>query len=144
MSNTTLRTAIEAIEAQLEAVPSLGMRRSDPLSGPSTMANQRGAVGYEVVRTLTQILDETRNQDTSRVEDLIQVTLQKRLKPKDQKTSRGELYDLEQSVVNRVTELAFNRKWNLTFLDTQEELTGEWLQFMLRFSLKRFMQVGAG
>lgn len=144
-ATTTLRTAIEAIEGQLDAAPALGIRRGDALSGPSTMANQRGAKGYFVSRELTQNLGETRNQDVSRVEDLILVQLQCRIKPKDQLTSRGELYDIEASVINRVTELAFNRKWNLTYVDTQQELDpGEWFKLFIRFSLKRFLAVGAG
>ncbi len=146
MATTSLRTAIEAIEAHLDAAPPLGILRGDPLSGPSTMPSQRGATGYFVRRELTRNLAaETRNQDVSRVQDLLIVELQTRVSPKDQNTSRGTLYDLEDSVRNRVTQLDFNRRWNLVHIDTREELRpGEWLKVFIRFSLKRFEIVGAG
>lgn len=145
MSTTTIRTLIEAVETHLEAAPDLGIKRSDPLSGPSTMASQRGKKGFYVRRELSRNLNETRNQDVSRVEDIVLIELQCRVSPKSQITSRGELYDIEQSVINRVTELANERRWNPVYIDTLEELEpGEWFKLFLRFSFKRFATVGGG
>lgn len=144
-ATTTLREAVEAIEAALDAAPSLGVRRSDPLSGTATMTAQRGATGYFVRREITRNLDETRNADVSRVQDLLIVELQTRIGPKAQTVSRGDLYDRSDTVRNRITDLDFNRKWNLIHVDTREELRpGEWFKLLLRFSLKRFEIVGAG
>ncbi len=146
MANTTLRTAIEAIEAHIrDDLPDLELLQGDPLTGPATMPQQRGAVGFFVRRELTRNLGETRNQDTSRVEDLIVVELQKRINPKAQITARGEIYDKEQDVINRVTELSWNRRWNLTLVDSRELIrNGEWFAVLVRFSLKRFLEVGQG
>ncbi len=142
---TTIRTLIEDIEDHLDALPDLGIKRGDVLSGPATMPNQRGAKGYAVKRTLTRNLNEHRNQNTARVEDLIAVELQARTKPKAQRTTRGELYDIEEAVINRVTDLGHQRKWNLVFFDTLEELNpGEWFKVTIRFSAKRILAVGGG
>jgi len=142
---TSLRTLIEDVETHLDAAPSLGIIRGDVLSGPATMAQQRGAMGYAVKRTLTRNLEENRNQDVARVEDLLIVELQARVKPKAQRTTRGELYDIEEAVINRVTELAHQRKWNPRYVDTLEELLpGEWFKLFVRFSFKRFQAVGGG
>lgn len=146
MSTTTLKTAIEAIEAHIrDDLPDLAIVQGDPLTGPATLPQQRGAVGFFVRRELTRNLGETRNQDNSRVEDLVVVELQKRVAPKDQLTARGEVWDKEQQVIDRVTELAWNRKWNLTYQDTRDIIrNGEWFAVIIRFSLKRFLRVGAG
>ena len=145
-SNTTLRTAIEAIEEHLlDDLPDLELLQGDPLSGPMTAPQQRGAVGFFVRRELTRNLGETRNQDTARVEDVIVVELQTRIVPKSQLAVRGALYDRESQVINRVTELAFRRQWNLTLLDARDQVRGgEWLAVLIRFSLKRYLEVGAG
>ncbi|MHA1570595.1 MAG: hypothetical protein ACTSWM_02140 [Alphaproteobacteria bacterium] len=146
MPETTLRTAIEAIEAHVrDDLPDLAILQGDPLTGPATLPQQRGAVGFFVRRELTRNLGELRNQDRARVEDLIVVELQKRISPKDQLTARGEVWDKEQQVINRITELTFNRRWNLTYADTRDLVrNGEWFAVIIRFSLKRFVQVGAG
>jgi hypothetical protein len=146
MGDTTLKAAIEAIEVHLrDDVPDLEILQGDAMSGPATLPQQRGAVGFSIRRELTRNLDETRNQDRSRVEDLLVVELQKRITPKSQLTARGEVYDKEDDVINRVTELAFNRGWNLTYRDTRDILrNGEWFSVLIRFSLKRFLAVGAG
>lgn len=145
-ATTTIRELIEGIEAQIAAIPDLGVFLFDGLAAPETMPQHRGALGVSVRRELTRNLNETRNQDVSRVEDLVVVTIQRRVAPKDQKTARGEAYDLEDAILNRVTSLAFERRWNATHLDTRENLapSGEWFRIFLRFSLKRFEPVGAG
>lgn len=145
-STTTLREAVEAIEAHIgEDLPDLGVLHAAAITGPSTMPQQRGSVGFAVRRELTRNLGETRNQDCSRVEDLIVVELQARIAPKAQLDARGDVYDSEQSVINRVTELAFNRRWNLTLVDAREVIrNGEWFAVLVRFSLKRYLEVGAG
>ena len=145
MSTATLRTLIEDVEAQLVKAPDLGIKRGDALSGPSTMPNQRGKAGFYVRRELSRNLDQTRNQDNSRIEDIVVVEVQQRIQPKAQRTSRGALYDIEESIINRVTELAHERRWNPTYIDTLEELQpGEWLKVFIRFSFKRFGAVGGG
>ena len=146
MPNTTLRTAIEAIEAHiLDDLPDLELLQSDPLSSPLTSPQQRGATGFFVRRELTRNLGETRNQDSARVEDVIIVELQSRIAPKSQIAVRGALYDKEGEVINRVSELGFNRRWNLTLLDARDQVRGgEWLAVLIRFSLKRYLEVGAG
>lgn len=145
MSNATIREAVEAVEAQLQAAPDLGLTLGIGLGSPTTMPQQRGALAMFVRRELTRNLNEVRNQDTSRVEDHIVVELQARVQPKDQRTTRGALYDAEAAVLNRVTELTFQRRWNLVHIDTREVVrNGEWLAITVRFSLKRFEEVGQG
>ncbi len=143
---TTLREAIEAIEEHLrDDLPDLAIIQGDPVTGPATLPQQRGAVGFAVRRELTRNLGENRNQLNTRVEDLVIVELQKRISPKDQLESRGDVWDKERDVINRVTELSFNRRWNLVFVDTRDLIRGgEWFTVLIRFSLKRFLEVGAG
>ena len=143
---TTLRTLVEAVETALEAAPSLGIRKGDGLRGVKSMPQQRGSIGFWVHRELTRNLPaQTRNQDVSRVEDIVVITLQARIKPKDQRDSRGDLYDLCDSVLNRVTELnTSNRKWNPTLVSIRDDLTNEWLRTEMRIRFQRFQAVGGG
>jgi hypothetical protein len=143
--SSTIRQIIEATETRLEAAPDLGIKRSDPLTGPATMAQQRGAKGFYVYRERSVNLQETRNQDTIRTEDTIVVSVQCRVKPKAQTTSRGELYDIEQAVINRLTDPSWERSWTVVYNETEEEVEpGEWMRVDVRFSYKRHQQVGAG
>jgi len=143
---TTIREVIEGFEAQIEAAPALGVYLFDHLTSPDTMPQQRGAYGVAVRRELTRNLDQNRNQDVSRVEDLIVVEVLRRLGPKSQKTQRGQAHDLEASILNRVTQLDWERRWGVTHMDTREQVLtgGEWLKLILRFSVKRFESVGQG
>ncbi len=145
-ADTSLKAAITAIEAHLQAPPDIGARLLDILTGPGTYPNQRGARSYLVRRELTRNLDESRNQDQSRVEDLIIVEIQARINPKNQRAARNDAYDLADVIRNRITGLGFERRWNLTHLDTREvvRLPGEWFTVLVRFTLKRFETVGSG
>lgn len=147
MSSTTIKEVITGIEAQIVAAPSLGIQVSDLINAPQTMPQQRGATGVSVKREITINLNETRNQDNSRVQDIVAVEIQIRVNPKDQKVSRNAAYDLENALLNRISSLTFERRWNMTHLDTREQVQGgggEWFTVLIRYSLKRFEPVGAG
>ena len=146
MSNTTLTVAVEAIETQLLAAPSLGIVQAATMAGTAVMPATRGAVGFEVTRETTINLDaQSRNQDMARVEDVVLVTLQRRIAPKDQlTTTRADMWNKEQAVINRVTELSVNRSLGLVFLSSRDVVAGGWMKTTIKFRMRRQMQVGAG
>jgi hypothetical protein len=143
---TTIREVVEGFEAQIVKAPALGVTLSFLMTGPDTDPNQRAKVSCSVRREISRNLDQTRNQDRSRFEDLITVRLMRRIRPKAQLEARNDAYDLEESIVKRLTELTWERRWNVRHLDTREILKppGEWLILLIRFSVKRYKEVGTG
>lgn len=139
-----LSTLIGGIEAALLAAPSLGVNLGDSIQG--AQPNQLRHKGVWVERESTVNRDETRNYDASRVEDTIRVELSYRLSPKGQRTGRDAAYDLSKDIRNRLTDRgnATLAPYHLVYLDEDEELTGEWLILLLRFSSRRYATVGQG
>jgi len=141
-ATTTLRAMVEAMEAQIAAAPTIAVQIGDPLSGPSTLPSQRGALALYVRRESTTNSEDVRDQDVALVHDVIAIELQIRLGPKAQITSRGELYDIVDRVRNRLTNLTFRRQLNIRHLDTREAVQGEWFTVTMRLSTKRFETLG--
>jgi len=142
-SCTTIRQVVEEFEAAIRKPPNIPVEILDPLTGPRTNPNQRGALSLSVRRESTRNLDLVRNQEHSHVEDIIVCEFQIRLSPKAQKVTRGEVFDVIDRVRNRLTNLTFRRQWNTKHLDTREQLrTGEHLTVFVRFETKRFETLG--
>lgn len=147
VSNTTIRSAIEAIETRiLLATPTdLGLVKAATLKGTRVMPSQRASVGVAVTRDSTRNLGLTRNQTVIVVEDIIVVTLQRRVTPKDQLTgTRAAIWDKAQAVTNRVTKEDFVPNITLVFQGERDVEEGEWMKVIQRYTTRRQMEVGAG
>ena len=148
LSNTTLRAAIEAIDARilLTSPTDLGLVQAHTLKGTRVMPSQQGSTGFEVSRGGTRNMPEKmRNQDGALVEDIIVITLQRRISPKDQLTvTRAAIWDSEQAVINRVTLGTFIPSVTLVYRDSRDSIESEWVKTIITFTSRRQMQVGAG
>jgi hypothetical protein len=145
MSST--RNLIEEIESMLtETAPDdLELVLEPRLLGPiqDTKFLQHRLV--HVFRERTTNLRETRSAMEDRVEDAVVVELAYRPDSDDQKVGRGEAWDLEDRIINRVTDrLALTAEDRLEYFDSADRVVGEFFVIRTRFRARRFRRTASG
>lgn len=143
-STVPLEVMIIDLEAAIEAAPLLDVQIADGLRG-HTSATQF-ARSVKVNRESTRNLEQSRGRDSTRVEDIVVVELAFRIRPKDQRASRNEAYDLARQLRNRVTQYAHPtlHPYDTRHMTTAERVNGEWLEITQRYRFHRNESVGQG
>lgn len=141
METMALERLIELVE---ESVGEAGVHVSDSLLG--TTSTTRLHESARVARESTTNTDQFRNQDISRVEDVIVVELVFELQPHQQREARNAAYVTSRNVRNKITRLANPRMRHNgeTHLDTDEVVEDGWLIITDRYRFRRYEQVGRG
>ena len=149
MATDPLTEVLTVFEAMLTEPPDLGIRLANYLPGPTVDPAQRQNGAVALTRRSTINTEESRDQDSERVEDIIVVELSTAVTPHDQRTSRDEAHDTQDTIRNRLTDLTETRiaPWHPTHVDTTERFVGgagEWIVQTMLLQVRRDQTIGGG
>lgn len=141
METMPIERLLGLVEARCEAA---GVHVADELLGTTSAPRQHQSA--RVGRESTDNTDQLRNQEISRVEDVVVVELWFELPPKQQRLGRDAAHVTARAVRNAVTDLADTqqRRNGQTHLSTVDEPRGEWLTITQRYRFRRYEEVGRG
>ena len=125
-----------------EAITEAGVHVSDELGGGTSTPRKHESARVMVESSINT--DQTRNQDVSRMVDIIEVQLAFQLRPSGQRLTRNAGHVTSRVVRNKITfeaanQLAESRPIHLT---TVPDIQGEWFTITDRYRFYRFEEVG--
>lgn len=141
METMPLEHLMSLIEA---SVTEAGVFVSDELIGDTSTARRHKSA--RVGRVSTVNLNEFRDQDIARVEDVVAVELTFEIKPHDQRATRNAAYETSRDVRNKLTDLSDSlmRRNGQTHLDSTEVVEEGWFIITDQYRYRRYEEVGRG
>ena len=130
---------VEAFEDRLSQDSGLELNLLDHYPSPKSSPQHLAHRGFGVTRPRTRNTGEFRDRELIRAEDLLEVALAFRLRPKDQRASRREAQQLAAGMRGLLSTHMWRAEFGVTWEDETELLhsSGDWLFITQRYTTAR-------